>query len=310
MRLLLMIAAFLSPFALSAVAAQTGNKPADTSVALEGTTWFDMTARAGGAYRISVYYPDGDPPAQGWPVLYMLDGDAYFPVVATMAGNLAGSGESGVGDGIVVAIGYPQDGRRDVDYTLRTPPRPANADPYLYPEYPTGGADAFLTFIEQDLKPRIEARWRIDRTRQTLAGHGFGGLFVLHAYFTRPEGFTTYVASSPSIWFMGRAILAEERAFLARTPRPQGRLLAITGAEFAQSLPPHLAVAPDTDARLIDNSHRRMIDNAREMVWRLQRAGLGVDWRFFPGETQGSVAYPALGHAVALAFRPQTPAQP
>ncbi|HTU13442.1 MAG TPA: alpha/beta hydrolase-fold protein [Allosphingosinicella sp.] len=311
MRLLLLFAAFISPITLAEAAAAQA-KPPDNSVTIEGTDWFDMTGRNGTQYRIMVYFPEGDAPAGGWPILYVLDGDAYFPVAATMAGNLAGSGESGIGDGVVVAIGYTDEVHRDVDYTLRTPPRPENADAYLYPTIQTGGADAFLDFIQNELKPRIEGRWRIDRARQALVGHGYGGLFVLHSYFTRPDSFSTYIASSPSIWFMGRAILAEERAFLARAPRPEGRRLVITAAEFAQSLPPAMAVAPDADARLQDNGRRRMVDNAREMAWRLQNAGLPVEWRFFPGETQGSVAYPALGHAIALAFalRPAAASQP
>lgn len=302
MRLLLLLAALISPLSLAEVAAAQA-KPPGTEVALEGTTSFDMTGRNGHQYRIMVYFPEEDPPAGGWPVLYVLDGDAYFPIAATMAGNLAGSGESGVGDGVVVAIGYTDDVRRDLDYTIRTPARPAGADTYLYPEIPTGGADAFLDFIQNELKPRIEGQWRVDRARQTLVGHGYGGLFTLHALFTRPDSFTNYVASSPSIWFMGRAIMAEETAFLARTPLPAGRRLVITAAEYAQSLPPALWNTDHADARMQDNGRRRMVDNARELSWRLRNAGLDVEWRFFPGESQGSVAYPALGHAIALAFR-------
>lgn len=299
-RWILVLAALLSPAPLAAAVQDAAE---DVPYVLPQTTHFDMTSSAGGAYRIHVSWPKAEPPAQGWPVLYLLDGDVYFPIAASLARNLSGNPEgSGIGPGIVVAIGYPEDSRRDVDYTPTSPPRPEDSDPYLYPEYRTGGADAFLDFVERELKPRIAARWRIDPARQSLSGHAFGGLLTLHAFFTRPESFNTYIASSPSIWFMGRHVLTSERAFLARPSRPAGRRLAITAAEYAQSLPPHQAVDPEFDERLLQNGDRRMIDNAREMVWRLQRAGIDVSWRMFEGENQMSAAYPALSHVISIAF--------
>lgn len=274
---------------------------------IDDTTSFDMRSRAGQNYRIWVSWPQGQMPAGGWPVLYLLDGDVYFPIATLIAQNLAGNPDnSGVEEGIIVGIGYPDESRRDIDYTPATPPTPAGANPYLYPAYETGGAEAFLNFIEQELKPRIERDWRIDRNQQTLSGHAFGGLFTLYAFFTRPQSFNTYVASSPSIWFRGRHILETERAFLARTDRPADRRLFITGAEYAQSLPQHQVLEPSWDPRLMDNGQRRMVDNAREMVWRLRHAGVNADWRLFDRENQMSVAFPALSHVVSEAFR--TPA--
>ncbi len=54
----------------------------------------------------------------------------------------------------------------------------------------------------------------------------------------------------------------------------------------------------------------RMIDNARELSWRLaalESAGLSTGFRLFPGETHGSVALPVLAHAIPFAFRAATP---
>src|SRR5690606_6559257 len=41
----------------------------------------------------------------------------------------------------------------------------------------------------------------IDESRQTLYGHSYGGLFVLHALRTQPGAFQRYVAASPSLWW-------------------------------------------------------------------------------------------------------------
>lgn len=123
---------------------------------------------------------------------------------------------------MVVGIGYPSDDtktfgeRRTFDLTpaasaewLKTLPKgPATGK--------SGGNDEFLTFIETELKPLIEKKYAIDRKRQTLFGHSFGGLFVLHALFAKLESFQTYLASSPSIWWNDRSVLAEEKAFVAK----------------------------------------------------------------------------------------------
>ncbi|WP_253816324.1 hypothetical protein [Myxococcus xanthus] len=44
---------------------------------------------------------------------------------------------------------------------------------------------------------------------------------MLHAFFTRPTSFDTFIAGSPSIWWNDRYVLTEKTAFLerfARTP--------------------------------------------------------------------------------------------
>src|SRR3546814_17652367 len=62
----------------------------------------------------------------------------------------------------------------------------------------TGGASAFLDFLQRSVMPVIEARWHIDRRRETLVGHSFGGLLGVHAWLTRPALFDHVVVASPS----------------------------------------------------------------------------------------------------------------
>lgn len=69
------------------------------------------------------------------------------------------------------------------------------------------GAEQFLAFIEEELKPLIEREVPIDRTRQTLFGHSLGGWLVLYTLFTRSRAFQYYAAGSPSIWWKNRCIV-------------------------------------------------------------------------------------------------------
>src|SRR3546814_1447838 len=74
--------------------------------------------------------------------------------------------------------------------------------------------------------PVIEARWHIDRRRETLVGHSFGGLLGVHAWLTRPALFDHVVVVSPSFWF-GDGFLAREAAIARDAPR--GTLLILNG---------------------------------------------------------------------------------
>jgi predicted alpha/beta superfamily hydrolase len=51
-------------------------------------------------------------------------------------------------------------------------------------------------------------------SREALYGHSYGGLFALHALFTRTHSFDCYIASSPSIWWNDNDILHEAESFL------------------------------------------------------------------------------------------------
>jgi predicted alpha/beta superfamily hydrolase len=117
------------------------------------------------------------------------------------------------GGGITVAVGYPLKGElydsRRRSYDL-TPPTETPIAGY-------GGANLFLDFIENCVRPAVKARFpNMSFSREALYGHSYGGLFALHALFTRPSSFDCYMASSPSIWWNSRCILDEAKAFLKK----------------------------------------------------------------------------------------------
>jgi len=260
----------------------------------------------GETYSIYVAVPAEEPPAGGFPVLYMLDANSSFLTVAqTMAVLSTWSEGTGVAPMVVVGIGYPTDHafdgvRRGFDYTpAPLPGAPAQHHAHRLP-YPMGGADRFLDFIASDVKPLIESEHAIDRDRQALFGHSFGGLFVLHVLFTRPDSFQTYVAASPSITWGEPAITAEEARFAADPGHPPIRLLATAG-EYEQKLAPYerdSEKAAETQTRLLEF---RMIDQARNLVDRLNALGrphLAAEFRQFDGEGHMSLVPASAGHSL------------
>lgn len=186
--------------------------PNSNETMISGMTFHDVEAVDGGdVYRIFVYRPDGEAPPEGWPVLYMTDGNAVIgtavDVMRAQSGYPTGTN---VAPGVIVTVGYPIDGAYDfLRRSWDLSPPPGSTYPPFFDNSPTvktGGAEAFVEFIENRVKPMVEATLPINRDKQALFGHSFGGLFVLYSLFTRPAAFTTWIAASPSIYWEGRTI--------------------------------------------------------------------------------------------------------
>lgn len=151
-------------------------------------------------YQLWIGRPRVPAPKGGYPVVWMLDGNAALGALdADLLQRLA--------DGkapLLVAIGYQTPLRiertaRTYDYTPPNPRTQAPIDPLT--EQPSGGADVFLDLMRDRLRPAIAAKAPINPEQQALWGHSYGGLLVLHALLTRPGEFTHYAAASPSLWW-------------------------------------------------------------------------------------------------------------
>lgn len=270
--------------------ARAGSEPAAWSaVVLPQAQQLDVQAAATGfRYRVFVSVPASPPPAEGYPVLYVLDGNAAFPVAAFLARSAESRREvTGLAPPVVVGIGYP--GAEDFDVTARR--RDYTIGPDDRSDAATaGGAEHFLDFIEQELKPLLAARHPIDRKRQALFGHSFGGLFVLHALFSRPASFTTYLASSPSIWWQDKRVLGELPGLIASGMSP--RVQISVGA--LEDDPPKGSHPPEVRALM---ASRTMISAARELAGKLQSLAAFRDkvvYHELAGEDHGPVWLPAM----------------
>ncbi|HRF08564.1 MAG TPA: alpha/beta hydrolase-fold protein [Xanthobacteraceae bacterium] len=302
-------------FALAGLSALCGaavaQPAAPQATVLPDTEQRTIVSKAGHEYRIFIIKPKKPAPESGYPVLYALDGNSVVALLSNLnRGHLGRDDQSGFVPGLVVAVGYPTEQmldvrRRALDYTA------AQATPdsgtYLKPEQ-TGGADAFLSFLEEELKPAIEREFRVDKQRQALFGHSFGGLFTLHTLFTKPDAFQTYIAASPSIWWADRAISKTRDAFIRSRPDLAGKRILLLVGGLEQELAPYQVKAKDaaeTERRLRD---RRMVSDARELRDRLlslQKNGLEVSFEEIANETHMSVMPYAAIKAFRFAFRLQ-----
>jgi predicted alpha/beta superfamily hydrolase len=204
----------------------------------ESQTW-ELTSKEGETYEIFVSRPAGTPPPkEGYPVLYVLDGNTIFASFAEARRIQEGS-NSNIANTLIVAVGYPTG--KPYDYERRmndfTPPFPTQVPAAEKPftHWKVGGQDRLFSFLLERLRPAVADRYPIDEHRQALFGHSLGGLFALHVLYRHPEAFNAIIAASPSIWWNDQAILSEEREFAARlsssgTATGIPKLLLLVGA--------------------------------------------------------------------------------
>ena len=80
-----------------------------------------------------------------------------------------------------------------------------------------GGGQAYETFLVDELKPFIEARYAVDPARSVLFGHSLGALFAATVLVRHSRAFSGYLLASPSIWATPALIEA-----VRRMPPPSG----------------------------------------------------------------------------------------
>lgn len=144
-------------------------QPLGPDIADKGSAFYHFTQRqydsADGErhYRVWTAVPDKAPPAAGYPVLYMLDGNAVMDKLddAFLQQLFAGSPP------VIVAIGYqtalPFDtAARARDYTPPLKTHEPRAGKPALPPRKTGGNDAFRQLLTETMVPQTEANLKID----------------------------------------------------------------------------------------------------------------------------------------------------
>lgn len=165
----------------------------------------------GRTYEIYVKLPPGyDRPENAqrkYPAVYLTDGPYTFQVASGISRVPFNHGtfEEFILVGLSYARGEDPVQSRERDLT----PFPDLRDK----PYPTGGAAAYLDFLENEAMPLVETAYRIDSAQRTLAGQSFGGLFGLWVLFTEPRLFRNYVLTSVSLWYNRRAMFPLEARF-------------------------------------------------------------------------------------------------
>lgn len=286
------LALLLCSAALMAPAAQAQAPAPSAGYVVPETEGWEIESRQGEIYGIYVSRPPGEAPAGGYPVLYVLDGDAVFAGFAE-ARRIQSPYATGADKMIIVGVGYPggslYDSRRVGDFT---PPIRNPALAAYHRDDPQGRREAFAAFLLDELRPEVARRYSVHPDRQSLYGHSLGGLFALHMLYTRPDAFHTITAASASLWWDDQMILAEEAAFRAALrsatpPERVARLLLLVGE------------GEEAPVTVIDN---------RALAARLQALSAdGLRSRFMLLEEEGHLSVPHRALTTTLRWANQWP---
>lgn len=145
---------------------------------------------------LNIYLPEGydQDKSTKYPVIYLLDGSAdedFIHVVGLVQFNNF-EWINRVPKSIVVGIATV-DRRRDFTF-----PTTIKEDRERYPT--TGKSDKFIAFIENELQPFIEKKYR-GGSSKTIIGQSLGGLLAAEILLKKPKLFDKYIIISPSIWW-------------------------------------------------------------------------------------------------------------
>lgn len=238
------------------------------------------------------------PPAGKLPVVYVTDGGSMFPLVAISSRLLQLGVE--LPPMIIVGIGHKVDTpletlalrTRDLTPTFdKSFVAEEAAGPMALPEgLSPGGADAFLDFIEQQVKPMIRANYPASDD-ETLVGDSLGGLFTLHALFNRTDDYDRYLVGSPSIWWDNGTLFEAEAAYADGHEDLDADVFISVGALEE-------GVNPEFD-------DSRMVSNTVEMAARLRAhnyPNLRLTEHVFEGETHLSVIPATMSRGLRALF--------
>lgn len=189
-------AGLLSAFLLLSSGAALGSKPGpfDFSQAVRQVDYRKVSSGLlERDFHLLVRLPAGydDAPESTYPVVYLLDGGATFPMLAGYLYYLRF--EELVPAMIVVGISYGGETFEEGNYRSNDYTAPSIERDFW------GGAGRFQQVLKQEIFPAIETNYRADPARRTLFGQSIGGQFVLFTALTQPSLFCGHIASNPAL---------------------------------------------------------------------------------------------------------------
>lgn len=229
----------------------------------------------GCVYGLRVWTPPTPAPAEGHPVIYVLDGDELFLSFAEAMRRLSRFPQrTGIGAAVIVGISPHLDGDstdRFRHYTFGPPADAAGVPPGAG----WGEGDRLLSFITAVAPDLVRAHVPFNAARVSVYGHSLSAYFALMA--AKRHTFHACGAISPSLWWDEEGILDQVQLF-ANT-----RVLLACGEKESEL----------ADPRRQARAMKRRLDTL-EAALRLKQPPGHLASHVFANEDHGSVATVAI----------------
>ena len=231
-------------------------------------------------YKVWTAIPNAAPPAEGYPILYALDGNAVMDRVSdSLLAQLTQKTPP-----VIVAVGYqttlPFDqNARAYDYrpTVKENSADSGRD-----SRKSGGSEAFRQLLQNTIVENVERGMKIDPRRRATWGHSYGGLFIIDSWLASSR-FRIYFSASPSLG-RGNASLLDKMAEAKADAFSQKSLYLMEGAVATQRV--SSAGAEETRG------------NVLQTVSLLKKKGVAVNWWPYPGLSHGEMFNASLQSAL------------
>ncbi|MEI8073194.1 MAG: alpha/beta hydrolase-fold protein [Bacteroidota bacterium] len=234
---------------------------------------------------LNIYLPEGydQNDAKKYPVIYLLDGSAdedFIHIVGLVQFN-SFEWINQVPKSIVVGIATV-DRRRDFTF-----PTSIKEDVTKYPT--TGHSNRFIAFIEKDLQPYIDAKFKTN-TDKTIIGQSLGGLLATEILFTKPFLFNRYIIVSPSLWWNNGSILNQPAKFFDASFNQQTAVYIGVGKE---------GLTPTAIPRVMEVDVNLLADKIRSA----KNKSVKVYHDYLPQEDHATIMHQAVLNAFKLLYQ-------
>lgn len=234
---------------------------------------------------LNVYLPEGysKNDTVHYPVIYLLDGSADEDFI-----HIAGLVQFGTFEwvnllpkSIVVGIANV-DRRRDFTF-----PSQSASDTLRNPT--SGHSAKFITFIETELQPFIDKKFKTTSSR-TLIGQSLGGLLATEILFQHSSLFNKYLIVSPSLWWNNGSMLNQQPDVLnANFTQPTAVYIAVGKEGITPTDPPRVM---EVDANLLYDKLKQS-----------NSTSLQVNFEYLPLENHASIMHQAVFNAFHYLYR-------
>ncbi|WDF60878.1 alpha/beta hydrolase-fold protein [Flavobacterium sp. KACC 22758] len=236
---------------------------------------------------LNIYLPEGYNPkdAEKYPVIYLLDGSANEDFIHISGLVQFNSFEwiNQVPKSIVVGIATVD---RKRDFTFATT---LEKDKKRFPT--TGHSDKFIAFIEKELQPFIDKKYKTTESKMII-GQSLGGLLSSEILLKKPSLFNKYVIVSPSIWWDNGSILNIDSQILQENFKQPTEIYIAVGKEGLT--PTEIPRVMEVDANLL-----------AEKIQASKSKNIKVFFDYFPNENHGTILHLAVFNSFKF-FYPQT----
>jgi predicted alpha/beta superfamily hydrolase len=258
----------------------TKSKSTDTTKPFVLGVIDELQSKELGENRIlNIYLPEGYNPKDNekYPVIYLLDGsaDEDFIHISGLVQFNSFEWINQVPKSIVVGIATV-DRRRDFTF-----PTTLEKDKTRFPT--TGHSDKFITFIEKELQPFIDKKYKTT-TSKTIIGQSLGGLLETEILLKKPFLFNKYVIVSPSLWWNNGSLLNSDSEILHENFNQQTEVYIAVGKEGLT--PTEIPRVMEVDANLL-----------AEKIKASKSKNIRVYFDYLPTENHGTILHPAVSNS-------------